>query len=424
MLLAMTISNAPSLVSPVHAEIAFPTMRFSFVPAAAPEFTVVEPTAVYSDVRGFGFDKGRTPETNSVLFSVKVPEGNYLVTVWLGSPDADSETTIKAETRRLVIPATPVKRGQTVEKQFAVNVRNSEISPGVSVRLNDREKIPSLRHWDDKLSLEFLGKPAVQRVEIKKADDLPTLFMAGDSTMTDQAGEPWIGWGQMMPQFFTPGIAVANHGESGRALRSFRGDRRWDKILSQLKPGDYVMIQFGHNDMKEKGEGVGAFTTYAASLKECIADVRKREATPIVITPMERRRFDKDGKREDTHGDYPDAVRKVAEEEKVALIDLNKMSKPLYEAFGVEPSKKLFVFFPANTYPGQNNDLKDNTHFQAFGGDQIARCAIQSLRDANHPLTKYIREDVPAFDPSKPGDPSKYVLAPSQAGAIEVPEGR
>ena len=140
------------------------------------------------------------------------------------------------------------------------------------MRLKDREKTSEAWAWDDKLTLEFTNShPGVSAIDIEKADDLPTLYIVGDSTSTDQPLEPFNSWGQMITAFFKPDIGVANHGESGESLRGFLGERRWAKVMSVLKPGDYLLIQMGHNDQKEKGEGVGAMTTYKADLKRFVA---------------------------------------------------------------------------------------------------------------------------------------------------------
>jgi hypothetical protein len=127
--------------------------------------------------------------------------------------------------------------------------------------------------------------------------------------------------------------------------------------------------------MKEKGEGVGAFTTYADALRRYVAEVREQGGTPVLVTPMNRRRFEGTTVA-NTLGDYPEAVHRVATETSTPLIDLFAVGKTLYETFGPEGSKQLFVFFPANTFEGQSEELKDNTHFREFGGDQIARCVV------------------------------------------------
>src|SRR5204862_3580199 len=142
--------------------------------------------------------------------------------------------------------------------------------------LKDREKASEAWAWDEKLTLEFNNaRPAVCAIEIARTDDVPTIYLLGDSTVCDQPLEPYNSWGQMLPRFFKPGVAIANHAESGESLKSFTGAHRLDKILSTIKPGDYLFIQFGHNDQKDKTPGAGAFTTYKDALKHYIAEARK-----------------------------------------------------------------------------------------------------------------------------------------------------
>jgi lysophospholipase L1-like esterase len=250
------------------------------------------------------------------------------------------------------------------------------------------------------------------------------VFIAGDSTVTDQMNEPWAGWGQMLPRFFKPSVAVANHAESGRALRSFRSEKRLDKILEQIKPGDFLFIQFGHNDMKEKGEGVGPFTSYKADMKQYVAEARKRGATPVIVTSMHRRRFGSDGKIENTFGDYIEAARQAAAEDKVALIDLNAMSKTLYEAWGTHQSKKAFVHYAAGTFPGQDKPLRDDTHFNAYGAYEIARCVVEGIRTSDLPLKQMLAADVTPFDPKHPDPIEGWGLPAGPLRASAVPEGR
>lgn len=396
-----------------------------------------EPPEVYSSltpydpVRGYGFEPGPAARIDPAggvvgpfLFSVRVPEGNYRVTVRLGGTTAASATAIKAESRRVMTPLTKTVAGETATAEFTVHVRTPRIDDRSSVSLSAREKGPAVRHWDNKLTLEFCGpNPAVASIDIGRVDDAVTVFLAGDSTVSDQPQEPWAAWGQWLPQFFTARVAVANYAESGRSLRSFKGERRWDKLLSQLKAGDYVLIQFGHNDMKEKGDGVGAFSSFSDSLRAFVQDAQAKGGRAVLLTPMHRRRFSGSDVQA-TFGDYPDAVRKVATELKVPLINLQAMSKPLYEAFGPERSKQLFVHFPAGTFPGQTAALKDDTHFSAFGADQLARCVVQGIRDLKLPLADDLRDGIPTFDPTRPGDAAAYDLPASAAGTTVTPEGR
>src|SRR5262249_7431514 len=235
-------------------------------------------------------------------------EGNYNVTVTLGDSAGESTTTIKAELRRLLAERIDTARGKFTTRTFTVNVRTPVIAGGGEVRLKDREKTTEAWAWDEKLTLEFSTvRPVVDAIEITRADDVPTVFLLGDSTVCDQPREPYNSWGQMLTRFFKSGIAIANHAESGESLRSSLTARRLDKVLGLIKPGDYLFIQYGHNDEKEMGEGVGAFTTYKADLKRFVAAARERKAIPVLLTPTHRRTFDHDGKIKNSHGDYPEA---------------------------------------------------------------------------------------------------------------------
>ncbi len=181
----------------------------------------------------------------------------------------------------------------------------------------------------------------------------------------------------MLTRFFKPDVAIANHGESGESLKGFLGERRLAKLMSVIKPGDYLFIQMGHNDQKERGEGVGAFTTYKADLKRFIAEARSHGATPVLITSMNRLTFDDAGKITNSLGDYPEAVRQTAAEEKVALIDLNAMSKPFYEALGPMEAHKAFAG-------------KDTTHHSDYGSYELAKCIVEGIRQAKLPIAKFL----------------------------------
>src|SRR5260370_23937822 len=140
----------------------------------------------------------------------------------------------------------------------------------------------------------------------------------------------------MLPRFFKPGVAIANHAESGETLKAFMGERRLEKILDTIKSGDYLFIQFAHNDQKQGANYLDPFTTYKEYLKRYINAAREKGAVPVLVTSMNRRTFDSGGRITNSQGDYPEAVRQTAKEENVALIDLNAMSKIFYEALGPE----------------------------------------------------------------------------------------
>ena len=389
------------------------TFKFDFSSEKpAPGYTEVLPATTYTDELGYGFEPGSSVTAPPFYFSVKVPEeGNYKVTVTFGDRQAESITTVKAELRRLMVEKVRTARGKFETRTFIVNVRTPRISTGGEVRLKDREKTSEARAWDDKLTLEFTNQhPAVSKVEIEKADNIPTIYIAGDSTSTDQPREPFNSWGQMLTRFFNPGIAVANHGESGESLRGFIGERRLEKVMSVIKPGDYLFIQMGHNDQKEKGEGVGAFTTYKADLKRFIAEARQHGATPVLVTPVNRLTFDAENRITNSLGDYPEAVRQAGKEENAAVIDLNAMSKPFYEALGPVESHKAFAG-------------NDTTHHSNYGSYELAKCIVEGIQQAKLPLVKFLADDVAPFDPAHPAPIASFDVPAEPMGNTERPYG-
>lgn len=386
-------------------------------------FIYIPPACVYTDQEGIGYDFGTRPQTGGPFFlSFRVPEGNYRVRVTLGDSNGPSSTVVKAESRRLMVKETGTPSGRFETRSFVVNVRTPLLPGGDRVRLKPREH--GHLNWDDKLTLEFNGtRPRVDTVEVDKVDLVPTVFLAGDSTVTDQREEPWSAWGQMLPCFFKDDVAIANHAESGESLKSFAGEKRLQKVLSQMRAGDYLFIQFGHNDQKETGPGIGPFTSYKASLKSFITETRKRGAQPVLVTSMFRRRFDESGKIIDTMAKYPDAVRQVAAEEKVPLIDLNSMSRILFEAMGSEGSKKAFVHYPAGTFPGQKEKIEDDSHFSTYGAYQLACCVAEGIKSNVHALAGHLVDGIVSYDPAHPDPYEEWALPPSPIANPQAPEG-
>lgn len=370
-------------------------------------------TPAYNDFNGYGYDFKTTPSKdgkNPFYFSVRVPDGNYLVTVKLGDKKRKASTVVRAESRRLMTNPIETKKGKFEEVSFIVNKRSPEIDLKKSVRINPREQgRPS---WDDRLTLEFTGDaPAVAEISLRpveESDSVTTLFYCGDSTVVDQTYEPYASWGQMIPVFFDNKIAVSNHAESGLRTSSFMASNRLDKVLSMAKPGDYVFIEFGHNDEKDRGAGSGAWYNFSHNLKIFIDRARAAGLKPVLLTPTARRHFAEDGTLNHSHGEYPEAVRKVAERENVPLIDLNAMTRTMYEAMGDEASRKAFVHYPANTYPNQEKALKDNTHFNPFGAMQVAKCVLEGMKTATPELVEHYT-GVGTYDPAHPEDPASFV---------------
>jgi hypothetical protein len=376
------------------------------------DLRAIPPDHTYTDERGYGWEPGSEYGKSPFYFSVKVPtEGNYRVTVTFGDAKAASVTTVKAELRRLMLERVELPAGKTSRRSFLVNIRTPKIPDGTTVRLKPRETESEKWAWDDRITLEFTDSlPAAGEILIERDDRVPTLYIAGDSTSTDQPSEPFNSWGQMLTRFFKPTIAVANHGESGESLNSFIGERRLSKLLSAIKPGDYLLIQMGHNDQKEKGEGVGAFSTYAANLRKFVAAAREHGATPVLVTPMNRLTFDADGKITNSLGDFPEAVRRVAKDEGVALIDLNAMSKPFYEALGTTDAHLAFAG-------------KDTTHHSDYGSYELAKCVVEGIRTNNLPLAKVLVEDLPKFDPAHPDPISGFKIPAEPQSNAQKPYG-
>jgi lysophospholipase L1-like esterase len=418
-------------------------LKFSFGSGPVPPgFTQVLPATQYDKERGYGFESdtnialvdrpaGKSSQHSSIasgkpfFFSAKLPaEGNYRVTVTLGDPTAETTTTIRAELRRLMVEKVHTAAGEFKTVSFIVNIRTpkivgmDDIKAG-EVRLKSpRETIQEAWAWDDLLTLEFNNAhPAVSSVEIVKAD-VPTVYLLGDSTVCDQSREPFASWGQMLTRFFKPEVAVANHAESGETYRDSISRRRLDKILSLLKPGDYVLMQFGHNDQKQIAAGSGGpFTTYKEEIKKHVEGIRKHGGTPVLISPMERRNFDDQGKIKPSLSDYAEASRQSAKELGVAFIDLNAMSIRFYDALGASGRGKVELAFAGT------GAKRDATHHDNYGAYELAKCIINGIKENKLPLAKFIAEDYPAFDPAHPDSPDAFDLPSCPQFTSERPLG-
>lgn len=414
LLAALAVAPAAWAAEPVKP---MPGWAFDFGDGApAPGHVRVGRGGLYDPAVGYGFEPvaGASP----FLFSVAAPDGDYRVTLELGGGPA-SDTTVKAESRRLMLERVVTRPGRTATVECVVNVRSPVLTApppnapgGVRVLLNPREE--GAYDWDDRLTVEFCGPaPALRRLRIAPVV-VPTVFLAGDSTVTDQRSEPGASWGQMLPRFFKPQVSVANHAESGETLKAFLVERRLDKILSRIKPGDWLLIQFGHNDQKVQWPQtyVEAATTYRDYLKVYIGEARRRGASPVLVTSPHRRKFDAAGRIINTHGDYPEAVRAVARETGAPLVDLLDMSAAFYEALGPDQAWKAFA-----------DGGKDATHHNNYGAYQLARCVVEGVRRAVPDLARHLADDLPPFDPARPPAPDSFVMAPSAARSMETPRG-
>ncbi len=220
-----------------------------------------------------------------------------------------------------------------------------------------------------------------------------SVYTIGDSTMANKKQEvyPETGWCQVLNRFFDDRVVVKNHAVNGRSTKSFINEGRWKAVLDSLRPGDYVFIQFGHNDEKSNDTTryTTPFGTYAANLEKFVAETRMKKAIPILLTPIVRRKFDGSGKLVPTHGQYPEAIKQVAQKLKVPFIDMEKLTGEMIEATGDEPSKKLYLWtVPDSRFP---DGRKDDTHLSVEGANRMAGLAAGELKKLNLKLSKHVR---------------------------------
>jgi lysophospholipase L1-like esterase len=414
-LAAAAQAPAPPLYAPPQPTVAPFDLEFDFSSGPAkPGFTRVAPTAIYDDATGYGYEPGAsvtngdngntTTSDKPFQFSAKVPEGNYIITVTFGDSTAATTTTFKAESGRLLLLRAEVPAGKIELATLATNVRTPHL-PKLPLNATGREEVSldqfdggNTRDWDTKLTIEVVSPHAALRsIEITSAPTIATIFLAGDSTVTDRDGGGDVSWGQLLPVFLKPGVAVANHAQSGETLKSFANALRLDKILSQMKQGDYLFIQFTHNDSKASWPQTYAepSTTYKDYLRVYIDEARLRGATPVLVTAMDRGARGS-GAPTHGHGGYPQAMREVAAEEHVALIDLYAMSQTLYSSAGADAP----------------SILADGTHSTAYGGYEFAKCIVMGIKQNKLPLANYIVDDFKDFDPAHPDTAAALNLAP------------
>jgi lysophospholipase L1-like esterase len=440
------------LISNLQAQINNYKFDFGIIKNAEKGFIGIDETCLYSAKNGYGFiaseaviqsverNKNKPSLTSNFItankpfyFLVDIPEGNYSVKITFGDAKGTSLTTVKVENRRLMLEKVKTTEGSFLTESFVVNIRNAAINNGKdSVKLKPRER--DYWHWDKHLTFEFCDSlPKISAIEITPIKNVTTVFLAGNSTVVDQVLEPYSAWGQMIPRFFKaytegslsdenkPVFSIANHAESGESLKSFIGEKRLEKILSLIKKDDYLFIEFAHNDQKIKD--LEPFVGYKKLLKQFIDSAKNHGAKPVLITSMHRRVFDSSGHIVNTLGDFPEAMRQSAKEENVPLLDLNKMSKTLWEALGTEGSQNAFVYVPMGTFPKQEKAIKDDTHFSNYGAYLLAQCLIELLRQNIPELATQLKNDVPRMDPSVPTPFSTFVFPKSAYLLVAKPDG-
>lgn len=223
-----------------------------------------------------------------------------------------------------------------------------------------------------------------------------SVFLIGDSTMADKPDpdtNPERGWGQLLPRFLDDGAVVRNHAVNGRSTKSFLDEGRWAAVLAELRPGDYVLIQFGHNDQKNQDPAryTNPYSGYRRNLERFVRETRGRGATPVLLSSIVRRNFNASGVLEDTHGVYPWVARQVAREMEVPFVDLQLLTEDLVLRAGAEGSKALYVWTAPGEYAMYPEGRRDDTHLSVRGATEVARLAAQGLRDAGVPLARHLR---------------------------------
>lgn len=400
------------------------TYRFDFgSPEAAEGFQTVTSSMTYNPDRGYGFEPGAVPvdvvrkkgskltrdfvtSTGLFSFSVKLPEGNYKVTLTLGDPQGTSCTTVKSEVRRLMMESQQTGKGETQTVSFCVNVRTPQLSKGNAIKLNSRELdyvtgIVKTYTWDDKLTLQFYGSaPAVCAIEIEPvSENVVTVFIIGDSTVTDQASGGT--WGQYLPRWFDSQVVIANHAESGMTIKGFRFGRRWDKIMESARPGDYLLIQLGTNDEKKRGhdpmwdidDHAGDWVRthsdpekdYVWGLATMALEAKRHGMIPIIVSPMTKidRRT---ATATEVMTPYGTNARRGAELGECAYVDLWGMSRDIIAALGRDA---LSVY-------------ADGTHTDNYGAYLFSLGIVQTIRDLGLGLSQHILPDAPSFDAKNP----------------------
>lgn len=419
--LLLLLTSVPAIPIQVLAEEPTLLKKFDFgTPTSSVQggYTKVSSDTAYSAETGYGFadiskvtsqDRSTSDSlksdfisTTETSFNVDLPNGDYVVTVIAGDNEETTNVGIKAENIQKVQNAAVLK-GDFIEREFEIAL------------------------IDGQLNFEFTGtNPKVNGLTIEKlpertAGELPTVYIAGDSTVQtyDEYWRPEAGWGQMIPRYFSSDVTFKNHAIGGRSTKSFINEGRLDNILREIKPNDFFLVQFGHNDatisIPERYASVPDYKNY---LKTYINGARQRGAVPILVTPVGRRDFNTTtGKFNVSFPEYVQGMKEVAAEMNVNVVDLSARSVAYYDTIGPEGSLSVFLHTDPGVYTAFPNGSQDNTHFQEYGAIQLARLVSDEIKNLNISLSRYIMGiEPPANVPVKPAE--VVVSSISNAGAL------
>ncbi|NIK23644.1 fibronectin type III domain-containing protein [Paenibacillus lupini] len=379
--------------------------RFDFGPGElADGYIRVAASTKYSSSLKYGFtdptkvtavDRSTTDPIKSdfaqvqdTSFNIDLPNGDYTVSLVAGDAEAATDIAIKVENIQKV-QQTAKTAGQYLEMEFPIAL------------------------VDGQLNFDFTGTAAkINAIVITKQSDrqpgeIPTVYIAGDSTVQtyDPYWEPQAGWGQMLPRFFNSDVAIVNKAIGGRSTKNFITEGRLDEILRAIKPGDYFLVQFGHNDatisIPDRYASPADYKSYLENYY--IEGAIQRGATPILVTPMGRRDFNADtGKFNVSFPEYVQAMKEAAVDKDVALVDLSALSVAYYNSIGFEATASVFLYADPGIYQAFPTGSADNTHFQEYGAIQLARLLAGGIQQLDLPLAQAVKEiELPADVPAK-----------------------
>lgn len=371
----------------------------------APNYLPVDDQTVYSEELGYGFasadavawgtNQDADPIRNDfaipsvdAVFQVDLPNGDYRVTIIAGTSESASQTGVIAE------------RIQKVQIPEAAAIGYMERTFDIAL-------------VDGQLNLSFNGtSPMINAITIDKlpnrqAGVQPTVYMAGDSTVQtyDEYWKPQAGWGQMIDRYFTDDVAFDNHAIGGRSSKTFITEGRLDTVLRMIRPGDYFLIQFGHNDATiSVPERYASVPDYKVYLKTFIEGARQRGAEPILVTPVGRRSYNADlGKFNVSFPEYVQGMKEVAAELDVKLVDLSALSVAFYDEIGFESTRSVFMYTDPGVYAAYPNGTTDDTHFQEYGAIQLARLVAGGINELSIPISQYVvASEAPEAVPAAP----------------------
>ena len=392
---------------------ALPT-QFDFgTGAAAPGYTKVTPTTIYSAAVGYGFQPSKSPVTavsrgggdllrgdyctsvDSFSFSLNLPLGNYTVNVYLGDLNGTSTTSVYGEQRRLFLDRITTASGQTITKSFTINRRDYK-NGSVTISRTDRELTYS--DFDNVLNFTFAGsKIAVCGIDVAPAAAVTTIYVCGNSTSVDQPDEPFCSWPQMITRMFNQQVSIADYAESGLTAGSFLDQHRLDMIGTVIKAGDYVLAEFGHNDQKNATD----IANYCVNLKQYSDFAIAHNATPIFVTPTARKT---ENDSTTSVGGMAQKARDCAKTNSVKVIELNAGVIALHKSIGTANVAALYAD-------------GDATHFSDYGSFELARVVAKCIVGLSLDIAKYLTTDLPLFDPAKP-DPLNYLTTPTPIGTM------